>query len=156
MDAQACTEAAFWYKGPEFLIWLIETCKCPCDKGASIWAAICGHIRILDYLEQSGQEIDDRIIELSAGHKEIVMWGRNRGFEWGNASIEAVRSGKIDYLEWAVSQGCPLLEGACVAAYERCNDPLVEWLQEHGCPFSEEAKKGAEEQRRQHKKSQRK
>jgi hypothetical protein len=147
MDAHACRAAVFHHReDTKILEWLLA-CKCPCDKEASTWAAICGNILALDYLEKSGQEIDDEIIELSAdgeGHKEVAMWGLNRGYKWGNTSIRAT---DIDYLKWAVSQGCPLLEGACVAAYIHGRDLLLKWLQESGCPFSEEAKKEAEEQR---------
>ena len=128
----------------KILRWLMEEKGWePNEETGFFWGG-GGSVEVLEYLEGSGYEFDERACHGAAqqGHLEALKWLRDQDppcpwDEW--TFIFAAELGHLDILKWARSQDppCPWHESACSYAAERGQLDVLKWARSQSppCPW---------------------
>lgn len=132
-----CSRAAE-YGHIETLRWLKEE-GCRFDSWVHLKAAENGHLDIIKYI---GLENINDVTELSCfaaqgGHIEILEWLENNNVLVFNGVLfsAAVKSKKIETMDWLLKKNCPMSPGACALASLFGDLKTLKWLRSNGCPW---------------------
>ncbi len=71
-----------------------------------------------------------------SGHLEILQWARSQGCPWDRWTCTyAAEGGHLEVLQWAHSQGCPWDVHTCAWAAQSGHLAVLQWARSQGCPW---------------------
>ena len=104
-----------------------------------MWAALKGHINVLQYLYENGYPLntDENICTAAArgGKLETLVWLHEIGCPWDTYTCTvAALGGHLEVLRYLHEQGCPWNSNVCLFAAERGHHVVLQYALENGCP----------------------
>lgn len=106
------------------------------------YAARGGQVAVIDWLlkETTIQSSNVSIINVAAraGHRDVLDWARNNGFQWDYQTASSVaRGGHLELLKWLHAEGCPWNSETTLEASFRGHFELLKWAYDNGCEVDE-------------------
>ena len=84
-----------------------------------------------------GEKIMEEIAK--SGDLDIMKWARSQGCPFGRWTCAyAAKAGHLELLKWARSQGCRWDIWTCMYAAEGGHLELLKWARSQGCPWDED------------------
>jgi hypothetical protein len=123
------------------LQWLHTEQGCPLPASIANYAAQCGSIGTLKWLQQHGSDFTARTCRTAAAgaHLHVLQFLRAEGCEWSpHACCEAAKNGHVSVLQWLHEEGCPWeAEYICTDAAVSGSIEIQHYLQQQGRVFDE-------------------
>lgn len=142
---QACTGAA---RGGHTA--LLKTLRlelgCAWDCNTFVWAAKCGDMDMLQWMQKEGCPWNSCFFQCAAsvGRFDVVKWARKMGCPWDwRLYVGAASGGHLHIMKWARQNGCSLsikpeakyLHTPMAAAAGNGSIETLKWLRNEGCPW---------------------
>ncbi len=101
------------------------------------WAALCGHINIIKWLQEKGYVWDIHTTKgaASGGHLNLLKWLRENSCPWDTGVCEdAAQNGHLHIIRWAIKNGCVMGKKTLHLAIQNNHYNVVDYLRKKECP----------------------